>query len=118
MTHGTEPVKREARLAEEIIEMSERGEEEVRGHHHSDLHVNADHLAGPSQVVDEDDQLHPTFPLVRLIPMEHGRLRKKYSREVSEVQTDQSQQMSCRARGAKGHKSCEARVVWDWMYES
>ena len=87
-THGTEAMKRETRLAEEIIEMPERGKEEISGHHHSDLHVDADHLARPCQVVDEDDELHPTFPLVRLISVEHGRLRKKQTRVVNEGRTD------------------------------
>ena len=104
MTHGTEAMKGEARLAEEIIEVSERGEEEISGHHHSDLHVDADHLARPRQVVDEDDELHPTLPLVRLIPMEHGRLPKKQNRDVDEVRMTVNR---CHA----GLESCRARVV-------
>ena len=41
------------------------------------------HLAGAGDVIDEDDELHPALPLVRLIAVQHRRL--KVSRVMSQA---------------------------------
>ena len=83
--------------------MSESWEEEIGRDEHADLHVDRQHLkqsnkftqrrikrylyeaqehrvmsvrhlAGAGDVIDEDDELHPALPLVRLIAVQHRRL--------------------------------------------
>ena len=65
----------EVALVEEVAEVSVARQEQIRGHHDSDLHVDGQDLTCSSQVVDQDHQLHPAFPLVRLVSTQYRRLQ-------------------------------------------
>ena len=69
-------MKRIIAFVEEVIEMSETGQKEIRWNHDTYLHVYREDLAGTGKMVDEYDKLHPAFPLICLFPVQYGRLEK------------------------------------------
>ena len=55
----------------EVSKVSVSGEEKIRGDKNPNVHVNRDRGRGSGHVVDQDDELHPTFPLVGLVSVHH-----------------------------------------------
>ena len=70
-TYLTEAIKRVVSLAPEIEEMPVSRHEQVRWHQDPYLHVDDEDSTGARNVVNQDDQLHPALPLVRLVTMQN-----------------------------------------------
>ena len=113
--YRAKPVQGEVRFIEEVVEMSESWEEEIGRDEHADQCVDRQHLkqnknsrkdewssvhmrltsiewclngwnlAGAGDVIDEDDELHPALPLVRLIAVQHRRLWMKWQKHLASL---------------------------------
>lgn len=53
-----------------VAEVTVTGQKYVSADQHFDLHVDGRDAIGTRQVVDENDQLHPTLPFVSLVAMQ------------------------------------------------
>ena len=120
--------------------MSESWEEEIGRDEHADLHVDRQHLkqsnkftqrrikrylyeaqkhrvmyvrhlAGAGDVIDEDDELHPALPLVRLIAVQHRRLK------VSRVMSQADSATLPAAESIKSHFWNNAYFFWRFIEE-
>ena len=76
----TEPDKTGSATVPKVAKVAVAGQKEVGWDQDTDVHVERQHLAGAGEMVDEDHQLHPTLPLVRLVTV------KQFSRPALVVE--------------------------------